>query len=128
MSQPSLRSHAAAAQLHAAVRTAYAIAAQRDNPPQRPSRPRQTPMTTHPAQTSTQPATDGSTQPVEAAEASIEAEFPGWHVWRTTDAGTWWASRRGAGWNTEPRTLAADTADELRTRLHGAPGTAGVLS
>jgi hypothetical protein len=27
-----------------------------------------------------------------ATEREIEAEFPGWRVWRTADAGTWWAS------------------------------------
>jgi hypothetical protein len=52
-----------------------------------------------------------------ASEADLEAEFPSWHVWRTTDAGTWWASRRGPGWHREPRTLAADTAGQLRTAL-----------
>jgi hypothetical protein len=60
-----------------------------------------------------------------ATETDIEAEFPGWRVWRTTDAGTWWASRRGPHWNREPRTLAADSAEELCVELrqtHGADG------
>ncbi|HEV2370743.1 MAG TPA: hypothetical protein VGS19_01125 [Streptosporangiaceae bacterium] len=52
-----------------------------------------------------------------ATEADLEAEFAGWHVWRTTDAGTWWAVRRGPGWNREPRTLAADSAEGLRAEL-----------
>ncbi|HEV2378019.1 MAG TPA: hypothetical protein VGS19_38385 [Streptosporangiaceae bacterium] len=52
----------------------------------------------------------------------LAAEFPGWRVWRTTDAGTWWASRRGPGWNTEPRTVAADTPDGLRGELLAAQG------
>jgi hypothetical protein len=61
-------------------------------------------------------ATEQATPP---AEADLEAEFPGWHVWRTTDAGTWWAARRGRAW-TVPRTLAADTAQALRAKLHEA--------
>lgn len=52
-------------------------------------------------------------------ETGLEAEFPGWHVWRTTDAGTWWAVRLGRAW-AEPRTLAADTADDLRAQLREA--------
>lgn len=56
----------------------------------------------------------------QALIASIEADFPGWRVWRTTDAGTWWASRRGPGWNREPRTVAGDTPDELRAELREA--------
>jgi hypothetical protein len=27
--------------------------------------------------------------------AELEAEFPGWHVWRS-NAGRWWATRTGA--------------------------------
>jgi len=45
----------------------------------------------------------------------LEAEFPGWRVWRTTD--TWWATRRGPEWMAEPRTVAADTAEGLRGEL-----------
>lgn len=60
-----------------------------------------------------------------AAEKAIEIEFPGWRVWRTTDAGTWWASRRGPLWNREPRTLAADTADDLRAELREASSSPG---
>ncbi len=56
-------------------------------------------------------------------EADLAAEFPGWRIWRTTDAGTWWASRRGPGWNLEPRTLAADTAHSLRDQLRAAQAT-----
>ncbi|HEV2373539.1 MAG TPA: hypothetical protein VGS19_15370 [Streptosporangiaceae bacterium] len=54
--------------------------------------------------------------------AALEAEFPGWHVWRTADAGTWWASRRGPEWKREPRTLAAETLDGLRAELVAASG------
>jgi hypothetical protein len=57
-------------------------------------------------------------------EADLETEFPGWHVWRTTDAGTWWAVRQGRAW-AEPRTLAADTAGALRTLLDEATGETG---
>ncbi|HEV2377665.1 MAG TPA: hypothetical protein VGS19_36575 [Streptosporangiaceae bacterium] len=57
--------------------------------------------------------------------ADLAAEFPGWHVWRTRDAGTWWATRCGPQWNTEPRTLAADTAEALRAQLRGTAGPAG---
>jgi len=60
-----------------------------------------------------------------ATEREIEAEFPGWRVWRTTDAGTWWASRRGPLWNREPRTLAADTANDLRAELREASSSPG---
>jgi hypothetical protein len=49
--------------------------------------------------------------------AALEADFPGWHVWRTTDAGTWWATRRGHHWKREPRTVAGNTPDELRAEL-----------
>jgi hypothetical protein len=53
------------------------------------------------------------------SEKDVEAEFPGWRVWRTTDAGTWWAVRQGREWAI-PRTLAADTADALRAQLRQA--------
>lgn len=52
--------------------------------------------------------------------ASLEADFPGWRVWQTTDLGSWWASRRGPDWNREPRTLAADSPEGLRAELHEA--------
>jgi hypothetical protein len=72
-------------------------------------------------------ASAGTPQPATRADhalmAALEAEFSGWHVWRTTDAGTWWASRRGPGWNREPRTLAANTAPGLRTALLETLGT-----
>lgn len=57
---------------------------------------------------------------------SLEQDFPGWRVWRTTDVGTWWASRRGPRWNQEPRTLAADTPDQLRAELREIRDTTGV--
>ncbi|HEV2375788.1 MAG TPA: hypothetical protein VGS19_26930 [Streptosporangiaceae bacterium] len=127
MSQPSLRSHAAAAQLHAAARTARAIAAQRDHPPASPSPAHQPPTDISQPGTPTQPTLAGSTKPpAPATETGLEAEFPGWHIWRTSDAGTWWASRHGPHWNTEPRTLAADTAEGLRAQLRAVPGTTGV--
>lgn len=49
--------------------------------------------------------------------ARLEADFPGWRVWRTTDAGSWWATRCGRDRMREPRTLAADTPDGLRIAL-----------
>jgi hypothetical protein len=66
-----------------------------------------------------------STQPTAPTQSELAAQFPRWHVWRTTDAGTWWATRRGPGWNREPRTLAANTAEELRTSLFETDGAAG---
>jgi hypothetical protein len=67
-----------------------------------------------------------TTQPATPTTSELAAEFPCWHVWRTTDAGTWWASRRGPGWNREPRTLAANTAEELRALLEETDGTGRV--
>ena len=56
--------------------------------------------------------------------AQLEAEFPGWHIWRSS-AGRWWATRTG----TVPRredlgtgrvmTLDADDASALRGQLTG---------
>jgi hypothetical protein len=65
------------------------------------------------------PQTARPAQPPATTPAHLEAEFPGWHVWRTTDAGTWWATQRGRTW-AEPRTLAADSADALRSALRQA--------
>ncbi len=66
-------------------------------------------------------------QATTATKTDIEAEFPGWRVWRTTDAGTWWASRCGPRWNCEPRTLAGDSAEGLRAQLREAhDGAAGM--
>ena len=53
----------------------------------------------------------------QALITSLQAEFPGWRVWRST--ATWWATRRGRDWN-EPRTVDADSPDELRARLREA--------
>ena len=54
--------------------------------------------------------------------AQLEAEFPGWHIWRSS-AGRWWATRTG----TVPRredlgtarvmTVDADDASALRDQL-----------
>lgn len=33
--------------------------------------------------------------------ANLEAEFPGWHIWRS-DAGRWWATRTGVVPRREP--------------------------
>jgi hypothetical protein len=54
--------------------------------------------------------------------ALLEAEFPGWHIWRS-NAGRWWATRTGS----VPRrddlgtgrvmTLDADDEPELRGQL-----------
>lgn len=48
-------------------------------------------------------------------EACLQAQYPGWRVWRTSR--TWWATRSGPLWRSEPRTLAADTADALSVEL-----------
>jgi hypothetical protein len=59
----------------------------------------------------------------QAVITSLEAEFPGWRVWRTADAGTWWATRRGPRWMREPRTVAADIDEDLRAKLREAGGS-----
>jgi hypothetical protein len=64
----------------------------------------------------------------EKTAAALETEFPGWRVWRTADAGTWWASRRGPQWMCEPRTVAADSAEGLRAELREALAAAQVTS
>ncbi|MBA9007368.1 MULTISPECIES: hypothetical protein [Thermomonospora] len=59
-------------------------------------------------------------------KAAIEAEFPGWTVWRS-DAGRWYATRTRdltdaqlqAGY---AMTVAADDAEGLRARLARQPG------
>lgn len=53
----------------------------------------------------------------------VRAEAHGWRVWRTTDAGTWWATRRGPDWKAEPRTLAADSGAELLELMRAAAKT-----
>ena len=55
----------------------------------------------------------------------LEADFPGWHVWRSS-AGRWWATRTGAGAQWErgslvPMTVDADDEDSMRAAL-GAAG------
>ena len=57
--------------------------------------------------------------------AVLQAQFPGWRVWRTTDAGTWYATRRGPHWAQEPRTVAADTAEGLCAELRAASDAVG---
>jgi hypothetical protein len=54
---------------------------------------------------------------VDVTAGELQAQFPGWRVWRTRDTGTWYASRVGADWNKEPRTLAADTGAGLLQEL-----------
>ena len=55
--------------------------------------------------------------------ADLEAEFPGWHVWRS-NAGRWWATRTGAVLRREElgtgrvMTVDADDAGALRNQLH----------
>jgi hypothetical protein len=54
--------------------------------------------------------------------AELEAEFPGWHVWRS-DAGRWWATRTGSILRREPlgagrvMTVDADDLGALRDHL-----------
>ena len=54
--------------------------------------------------------------------AELEAEFPGWHVWRS-NAGRWWATRTGAVLRREDlgtgrvMTVDADDPNSLRRQL-----------
>src|SRR6516165_7170177 len=54
--------------------------------------------------------------------AELEAEFPGWHVWRS-NAGRWWATRTGSVLRREDlgtgrvMTVDADDASSLRSQL-----------
>lgn len=54
--------------------------------------------------------------------AELEAEFPGWHVWRS-NAGRWWATRTGAVLRREDlgtgrvMTVDADDPNTLRNQL-----------
>jgi hypothetical protein len=56
--------------------------------------------------------------------ARIEAEFPGWHIWRS-NAGRWWATRTGTILRPEGlgtgRVMTVDADDEtgLRDQLAG---------
>jgi hypothetical protein len=58
----------------------------------------------------------------EREAAAIEADFPGWHVWRSS-AGRWWAVRQGRRARHDdradprPLTVDADDADGLRHLL-----------
>jgi len=69
----------------------------------------------------------------DAQVAELEAEFPGWHVWRSS-AGRWWATRTGAVLRREElgtgrvMTVDADDMNALRDQLlsqakldHGLP-------
>jgi hypothetical protein len=50
---------------------------------------------------------------------AVEAEFPGWHAWRS-NAGRWWATRTGPDEQRErpvPRTVDADDEAGLRALL-----------
>jgi hypothetical protein len=55
---------------------------------------------------------------------AIEAQFPGWRVWRSR-ARRWWATRAGGGRRVNdggdrvPMTVDADTEDGLRAQLAG---------
>ena len=57
--------------------------------------------------------------------ALLEADFPGWHVWRSS-AGRWWATRTGAGALQRcsagdlPMTVDADDEDQMRAVLTAA--------
>jgi len=54
--------------------------------------------------------------------AELEAEFPGWHVWRSS-AGRWWATRTGTVLRREElgtghvMTVDADDMNALRNQL-----------
>ena len=54
--------------------------------------------------------------------AQLEAEFPGWHIWRSS-AGRWWATRTGSVLRREDlgtgRVMTLDSDDEggLRDQL-----------
>jgi hypothetical protein len=54
--------------------------------------------------------------------AKLEAEIPGWHIWRS-DAGRWWATRTGVVMRRDPlgagrvMTVDADDLDSLRNQL-----------
>jgi hypothetical protein len=54
--------------------------------------------------------------------AELEADFPGWHVWRS-NAGRWWATRTGAVLRREDlgtgrvMTVDADDGGSLRIQL-----------
>ena len=56
--------------------------------------------------------------------AQLEAEFPGWHIWRS-NAGRWWATRTGSVLRREDlgtgRVMTLDSDDEsgLRDQLAG---------
>jgi len=54
--------------------------------------------------------------------STLEAEFPGWRIWQPPSGRSWWATRRGSTWNA-PRTVAADTEEELRAQLQAACAT-----
>ena len=58
----------------------------------------------------------------DASIAQLEAEFPGWHIWRSS-AGRWWATRTGIVPHREDlgtgrvMTADADDASALRDQL-----------
>jgi hypothetical protein len=58
----------------------------------------------------------------------VEADFPGWRVWRSRDhrgePASWYASRRHAAEWVEPQSVAGDTEAELRAELASAAAQA----
>jgi hypothetical protein len=58
------------------------------------------------------------------ATEQVEADFPGWRVWRSRDhrgqPASWYASRRHAARWAEPQSVAGDTERELRAELAAA--------
>lgn len=56
---------------------------------------------------------------------AVERDFPGWRVWRSRPAGTWWATRTGADAacdREDPRPMTVDGQDEggLRAAIEAA--------
>ncbi len=50
---------------------------------------------------------------------AVERDFPGWRVWRSQPAGTWWATRTGPDARCDredPRPMTVDGADEGQLR------------
>jgi hypothetical protein len=73
------------------------------------------------------PSDGGGDDARQASLTSLEAEFPGWRIWQPPGGRSWWATRRGSAWAL-PRSVAADTEDELRTALRALTGGTAAAS